>query len=1213
MKIKQLHLRNIASIEQADIDFEHGLNDAVTGQPASIFLISGDTGAGKTAILDAISLALYKTTPRIAGVSNPRSNYYHNTEGEEIRINSIEQYTRLGISEKDDCYSELTFEGNDGKTYTARIELGVKRGRKDKTTGRQPLKYKDVKWMVRAEDGDWLQKDDAQQTIREAIGLSFEQFGRMAMLAQGQFAAFLVGDKKEREAILEQLTNTSHFTKFGEAINNIYKRAKTDKDQVQSQYDTEKQHTLPEDEVVRLTEEQQRLDGLVKTLETQRKDNQEKRRQLDIILQNTSTLNEATEAKRRIEEEKTTEQYLTRQKLTADWNASDKARQQLSILLNVRKEKAEAERLLNGLCDTSRLLSAELENCHAHQEQATAAIAALQRWISERDNRRTLYETAGQTGEKLERHALTARKTAETEKLLRDERAKTEGLASDVKATTDRAKQAGEAVNQKQEQINLLLTQRDKLNAPLIRKQLDDAKQEQLALEKLKERLAQLEENRLKAAAEEQETGELQNRLDTLKTEMEQAEGVAQQREREYNKALQLLSTMKMSVDETLTGLRKRLHDVQADTCPLCGQHIDHLHIDDDFLRILTPLEAEQQRTGRLYREAQDRSKTARDLYKKQEGNINAKRKALQQRLAQNQKAQQRLAADAAAALLDGQKPLGAQIDERLKTLAATTHRLKERQHEADDLQRTIDSEHKVLKQLTDQKAAAETAKAAAETLLKANATKIETLGQQLDAMRQESNQLQIALDQALHDFYPHWQGDVAATRKQLQADAAEFVKRQRQLDKDIQQQKSDQEKLEQMDKTLQRIFDILAIAVPAPPSAPEGATNAFALNGNEAPSGAVWGASGALGTALTSLLSSVEAQTAIISHCQEAISGCTATLNEYYAATGMTEAALTQLMGCQREVAQAQQYLQRTEENLRSRTDAIAEAKRKIEEATRVLLLAPAPHTAPATEAPAPHTAPEGASLPLSAEAFVAPSGAERGAGSSGAWASLAATLHTEAAQLDQQYNEAVGQRATIANKLSTHNDNVARLRKKEEELRRAADRYLTWEKLNRYFGGTRFRTLVQTYILRPLLNNANIYLRQITDRYMLTCSDDNDYLAILVLDRYNRDQVRSATVLSGGERFIISLALSLALSSLNRPDMNVDILFIDEGFGTLDEHSLNSVMSTLEKLQEIAGQTDRRVGIISHREELDERIPVQIRVVKRGEGRSRVETFHE
>ena len=139
--------------------------------------------------------------------------------------------------------------------------------------------------------------------------------------------------------------------------------------------------------------------------------------------------------------------------------------------------------------------------------------------------------------------------------------------------------------------------------------------------------------------------------------------------------------------------------------------------------------------------------------------------------------------------------------------------------------------------------------------------------------------------------------------------------------------------------------------------------------------------------------------------------------------------------------------------------------------------------------------------------------------------------------------------------------------------------------------------------------MNNANIYLEKITDRYVLTCSEDNEQLSILVLDRYNKNQIRSVTVLSGGERFMISLALSLALSSLNRPDMNINILFIDEGFGTLDEKSLDSVMNTLEKLQDIAGQNNRRVGIISHREELDERIPVQIRVIKKGEGRSHVE----
>ena len=220
---------------------------------------------------------------------------------------------------------------------------------------------------------------------------------------------------------------------------------------------------------------------------------------------------------------------------------------------------------------------------------------------------------------------------------------------------------------------------------------------------------------------------------------------------------------------------------------------------------------------------------------------------------------------------------------------------------------------------------------------------------------------------------------------------------------------------------------------------------------------------------------------------------------------------------------------------------------------------------------------------------------------------------LTTRKNELNGLHDDIVGKMGSLKQQLEDNEKNIAKRNEAEKELLAANQVYAKWDILNNYFGGTRFRTLVQTYVLRPLLNNANIYLEKITDRYKLTCSEENDQLSILVHDLYNKGQVRSATILSGGERFMISLALSLALSSLNRPDMNVNILFIDEGFGTLDENNLNSVMSTLEKLQEIAGQSNRRVGIISHREELEERIPVKIMVKKHGEGRSIIEMKYE
>ena len=324
MKLKELHIRNIASIESADIDFEHGLNDAVTGDPASIFLISGDTGAGKSVILDGISMALYKKTPRIADVANVTKNEFTDTEGESIRVASIEQYTRLGISEKDDSYSEVVFEGNDGKTYHARLTLGIKLGNKDKTTGIRPLKHKSPVWEIRVEDGDWT-KDSVEQTILQAVGLDFQQFGRMAMLAQGQFANFLTGDKKEREAILEQLTNTQHFTAYGEAIQSLWKKAKETQATIQTQYDTEKPHTLNDEQVEQITKEladsQKEADNYDKEI----KATEGKLKQVEAILRNEKTLTEANQTKLELEAKMNGDEYCQCKALFSDWDATSPA------------------------------------------------------------------------------------------------------------------------------------------------------------------------------------------------------------------------------------------------------------------------------------------------------------------------------------------------------------------------------------------------------------------------------------------------------------------------------------------------------------------------------------------------------------------------------------------------------------------------------------------------------------------------------------------------------------------------------------------------------------------------------------------------------------------------------------------------------------------------------------------------------------------------
>ncbi|MBQ3950566.1 MAG: AAA family ATPase, partial [Bacteroidales bacterium] len=231
MKILELHLRNIASIVKADIDFEKdtGMIDPDTGQAARMFLIFGDTGTGKSVLLDGIAMALFGKTPRTEGVVNRARNTFVSDSGNEINITSIEQYTRLGITEKDECYSEVVFAGNDGVDYRAKMELGVARMRNGNYKNRK-------KWTLKAGEQAPVEGEQCGKMIEAAVGMNFDQFNRLAMLAQGQFATFLCGGREERADILEKLTNTSIFSDYGRAIKSLYDKKKETSEKLKSAY-----------------------------------------------------------------------------------------------------------------------------------------------------------------------------------------------------------------------------------------------------------------------------------------------------------------------------------------------------------------------------------------------------------------------------------------------------------------------------------------------------------------------------------------------------------------------------------------------------------------------------------------------------------------------------------------------------------------------------------------------------------------------------------------------------------------------------------------------------------------------------------------------------------------------------------------------------------------------------------------------------------------
>lgn len=195
----------------------------------------------------------------------------------------------------------------------------------------------------------------------------------------------------------------------------------------------------------------------------------------------------------------------------------------------------------------------------------------------------------------------------------------------------------------------------------------------------------------------------------------------------------------------------------------------------------------------------------------------------------------------------------------------------------------------------------------------------------------------------------------------------------------------------------------------------------------------------------------------------------------------------------------------------------------------------------------------------------------------------------------------------ASIQRVLHTEAENRSRFDALVEELERERLEHNKWELLKQYIGdssGNFFSGFAQSLTLNNLIGLANGRLNKLSDRYILD-KPRNDSDGLYVIDTYHGNQARAVSTLSGGETFTVSLALALALSDLASRNVRIESLFIDEGFGTLDAETLESAVTVLERLQM---ESNKTVGVISHRQEMKERIPVQIQVDKGIEGTSSI-----
>lgn len=214
--------------------------------------------------------------------------------------------------------------------------------------------------------------------------------------------------------------------------------------------------------------------------------------------------------------------------------------------------------------------------------------------------------------------------------------------------------------------------------------------------------------------------------------------------------------------------------------------------------------------------------------------------------------------------------------------------------------------------------------------------------------------------------------------------------------------------------------------------------------------------------------------------------------------------------------------------------------------------------------------------------------------------------TVDYEGQSLDDLLSRTLQEKTECAFRLRTHLENKKKVEGLQDELAARREASERWAKLNDLAGsadGAKFRRIAQGYTLDVLLSYANVQLRGLSRRYRLERVPDT--LALQVIDQDMCDEVRTVHSLSGGESFLVSLALALGLSSLSSNRMKVESLFIDEGFGSLDAETLRVAMDALESLH----TQGRKIGVISHVQEMTERIPVQVRVNRAGNGRSYLE----
>ncbi|MBJ6761417.1 AAA family ATPase [Myxococcaceae bacterium JPH2] len=1267
MKILAIRGRNLTSFAG---EFELAL-DAPPLDRLGLFAITGATGAGKSTLLDAMCLALFDRTPRLAGRGGAPVGRADEEDDARLLAYDVRGVLRRGAGEG---FAEVDFLGRDGKRYRARWSVWRAR---NKAEGRfRPQEMSLTELAGGQQHG--RTKGEVLTAIQERLGLSFDQFRRSALLAQGEFAAFLRADATERAELLERMTGTEVYSRVSVAAHEknrqeqelLAKRAQG-LAAIALLSDAEREAArarLGEEEVARAGAEVRLREAegaatwygaraeLVHAEETARTREAGAATALDAAAPRVEALERVRAAEafraavtagdaaeRRLDEARSGEAARLREVDVAREESGARRR----VLTQAEAERAEAvaaDEAARPELEEATRLDARLAQAARDADEAAQRAAATRE--AEAAARSELEAVQGRVA--TERTAMEAARTWLTD------RAAWEVLAAEwPRWQRELDRYEAEATNEARArgEVERLLPEATRRREAVAQRELEH----QAAVRA--EEMAQAAATHADAAMGE-DTGAARRALREALLARREAlraleaahrgareEGdAARDAERETHDASEAVaradaeareaSTQRGAQDAALREARRALSRAQAtqgfashraalrdgEPCELCGA-TEHPYaregavleglVAESAARVET-LEAERAGLERAEADASARraAATTRLSHAEERRRIAMTRKSAHLEAWARTRADYldiragtaptvglRHAKDAALASSDARGPGAAQVPEDGASpeagawLVSTSEDVRARLAAAKAEEEAAESRARAARESREALEAQRTRReAAAEALRKA-----EELRTRAEQSLQEALQLVDAAVEArragVQELTPLFPTDAGWADK-LAADPATFrrkcgdrvnlwrsrVEAQEQARERLDAEQRQYAKAEAWVEARRGEAEAQArvSAAKAAERAAVAQSRAALLHGRSTES-----VRAALRTRLDSAQqahdrardaaeSARHAETVAQARAEDAVRATADAAKALDAARAELEARLAS-QGTTLEAVRA----------LLSRDAAWCEAEGRALQALREAL---GQARAVLEERGARRMAHEASGAPALAEADVA------------------ATCERLRADAEARRRAEADLRARLTQ------DDAARERHGAEarELEQRRSEAEVWKALSDLIGshdGRKFKIFAQSLTLDALLLHANAHLTELARRYRLMRVPGHD-LDLQVVDQDMGDEVRSVASLSGGESFLVSLALALGLASLSSETTQVETLFIDEGFGTLDPETLEVALATLDALQ----ATGRQVGIISHVSGLAERLGVQVRVVKQGGGRSRL-----